>query len=64
MVLRLLGPDRACKYSFFTTLTLLLLLIMGLTSSTLAATQVYSDRISNIIEVERHELSTTMESED
>jgi hypothetical protein len=64
MVLKLLGPDRACKYSFFTTFTLLLLLIMGLASSTLAATQVYSNRISNIIEVERHELSTTMESED
>ena len=64
MALRLLGPDKACKYSFFTTLMLLLLLIMGLTSSTLNATQVYSERISNIIEVERHELSTTMESED
>ena len=63
MALRLLGPDKACKYSFFTTLMLLLLLIMGLTSSTLNATQVYSERIS-IIEVERHELSTTMESED
>mgnify|MGYP007032478484 FL=1 len=63
MVLRLLGPGKACKYSFFTTLMLLLLLIMGLTSSTLNATQVYSERIS-IIEVERHELSTTMESED
>tara|TARA_R100001244_G_C5087198_1_gene115476 strand:+ start:84 stop:275 length:192 start_codon:yes stop_codon:yes gene_type:complete len=63
MALRLLGPGKACKYSFFATLTLLLLLIMGLTSSTLNATQVYSERIS-IIEVERHELSTTMESED
>ena len=63
MTLRLLGPGKACKYSFFTTLMLLLLLIMGLTSSTLNATQVYSERIS-IIEVERHELSTTMESED
>jgi hypothetical protein len=63
MALRLLGPGKACKYSFFTTLMLLLLLIMGLTSSTLNATQVYSERIS-IIEVERHELSTTMESED
>jgi|ETNvirnome_2_130_1030620.scaffolds.fasta_scaffold01892_6 hypothetical protein len=63
MTLRLLGPGKACKYSFFTTLMLLLLLIMGLTSSTLKATQVYSERIS-IIEVERHELSTTMESED
>jgi hypothetical protein len=63
MAFRLLGPGKACKYSFFTTLMLLLLLIMGLTSSTLNATQVYSERIS-IIEVERHELSTTMESED
>ena len=63
MVFRFLGPGNACKYSFFTTLTLVFLLLMGLTSSTLHATQVYSERIS-IIEVERHELSTTMESED
>ena len=64
MVFRFLGPSNACKYSFFTTLTLVFLLLMGLTSSTLHATQMYYARISNIIEVERHELSTTMESED
>ncbi|GEM_PF-2682197 len=48
----LLGPQQACKYSFAATVSLLFLLLMGLSASARGAVEVYSATIDDIIEVE------------
>jgi hypothetical protein len=48
----LLGPQKACKYSFAVTISLLFLLLISLSSSANGAVAVYSAAIDDIIEVE------------
>tara|TARA_R100000808_G_scaffold2947_3_gene11030 strand:- start:1944 stop:2135 length:192 start_codon:yes stop_codon:yes gene_type:complete len=52
IALRVLGPKRACKYSFAATVSLLFLLLVSLSSSAKGAVEVYSEAIDDIIEVE------------
>lgn len=59
----LLGPQKACKYSFATTVSLLLLLIVSLSASAKGAAELYSASIDDIIEIETYKLSPT-KSED
>jgi hypothetical protein len=50
----LLGPQKACKYSFASTIALLFLLLMGLSASAIGAVEIYSVAIDDIIEEGQH----------